>query len=395
MPTLRHHGASHWVVSLFHIVTFPPMRIEAIELHQIELPYVHPFEASYGRATARAALLVAVQSAGLTGWGECVAGAGPWYTAETVGTAWHVLTDFLAPRLLGQEIAQPQQVAAAFAPVRGHAMARAALEAAVWDLLGQAQGQPLAALLGGVRTTVSVGVSLGIEPTLAALLEQVAGYVAAGYRRVKLKIKPDWDVAVVAAVRERWPDLLLQVDANSAYTLADAPRLAELDEFDLLLIEQPLHHDDLVEHAVLQRQLRTPICLDESIHSPDHARWALEIGACRVLNIKPGRVGGFTAAKAIHDLAAAHDVPVWCGGMLETNVGRAGNLALAALPNFTLPGDISASARYFAHDIAAPDFVLNADSTITVPAVPGVGVIVLPERLAAARVRELRLKAAK
>jgi O-succinylbenzoate synthase len=270
-------------------------------------------------------------------------------------------------------------------------MARASLENAVWDLLGQAQGRSLVEMLGGARPAVPVGVSVGIEPTLDELLAQVEGYVAAGYARVKLKIKPGWDVQVVRAVRERWPDLALQVDANSAYTLADAARLAELDAFDLLLIEQPLHHDDIVDHAVLQRQLRTPICLDESIHSPEHARWALDIGACRIINIKVGRVGGFTAAQQIHDLCAERGVPVWCGGMLETNVGRAGNLALAALPNFTLPGDISASARYFHRDIAAPDFTLNADSTITVPDAPGLGVHVLPERLAAATLRTVTL----
>ena len=367
------------------------MRIERIELHHIELPLRTPFENSQGREIVRPAILVAVQSDGLSGWGECVAGSGPWYTGETVGTAWHVLADFLAPRLLGQEITEPEQVAAAFAAVRGHPMARASLEAAVWDLLGQARGDSLATMLGGERNAVPVGVSLGIAPSLDALLAQVEEYVAAGYRRVKLKIKPGWDVEPLAAVRARWPDLPLQVDANSAYTLADAAHLAELDRFDLLLIEQPLHHDDLVDHAALQSRLSTPICLDESIHSPEHARWALDIGACRVVNVKPGRVGGLGAAKQIHDLCLSRGVPVWCGGMLETNVGRAGNLALASLPGFTLPGDISASARYFHQDIAAPDFTLNADSTITVPDGPGLGVRVLPERLAAARLRTLAL----
>lgn len=367
------------------------MRLTHIHLHHIRLPYVHPFETSFGRELAREAILVAVESDGLLGWGECVAGIGPWYSYETVGTAWHVLIDFLAPALLGQDIRRPEQVVQRFSRVRGHAMARASLENAVWDLLGRAEGRSLAAMLGGVRWAVPVGVSVGIEPTLDELLAQVAGYVATGYARVKLKIKPGWDVDVVRAVRERWPDLALQVDANSAYTLADAPRLAQLDAFDLLLIEQPLHHDDMVDHAVLQRQLHTPICLDESIHSPEHARWALDIGACRIINVKVGRVGGFTAARQIHDLCAARGVPVWCGGMLETNVGRAGNLALAALPNFTLPGDISASARYFHRDIAAPDFALNAGSTITVPDGPGSGVEVLPERLRDAGLRSLTL----
>ena len=367
------------------------MLIERIHLHHIQLPYVHPFETSFGRELNREAILVAVESDGLLGWGECVAGSGPWYTAETVGTAWHILRDFLAPRLLGQEITQPEQVPAAFAAVRGHPMARAALEAAVWDLLGQARGQSLTAMLGGVHHAVTVGVSLGIASGIEALLAEVAEYVAAGYRRVKLKIKPGWDLAPVAAVRSRWPELLLQVDANSAYTLADAAHLAQLDAFDLLLIEQPLHHDDIVEHAALQRSLRTAICLDESIQTPEQARWALEIGACRVVNIKPGRVGGLSAARQIHDLCLSRGVPVWCGGMLETNIGRAGNLALATLSGFTLPGDISASARYFRQDIAGPDFTLNADSTITPPHAPGLGIAVLPDRLAAARLRRLAL----
>ena len=253
----------------------------------------------------------------------------------------------------------------------------------------------MAGLLGGQRERVKVGVSVGIEPTLDELLDRVAQHVAEGYGRVKLKIKPGWDVDVVRAVRERWPNLSLQVDANSAYTLADAPVFRELDQFDLLLIEQPLHYDDIVDHAKLQAQLRTPLCLDESIHSPEHARWALDIDACRVINIKVGRVGGLTAARQIHDLCARREVPVWCGGMLETNVGRAANVAVATLPNFALPGDISASARYYpeGHDIAAPNFVLNDDSTLAVPSVSGLGVRVVPERLAAARLRHLIRKA--
>jgi O-succinylbenzoate synthase len=369
------------------------MRVEAVELHHIEMELVHPFETSFGREFTRSCILVAVRAEGLLGWGECVADAGPWYASETVETAWHVLRDFLIPAVLGQEVPSPSDVVARFERVRGHEMARAGLENAFWDLLAQALGQPLAHMLGGARQRVDVGVSVGIEPTIELLLERVAAYLADGYRRVKLKIKPGWDVAVVRAVRERWPGLLLQVDANSAYTLDDAAVLQELDQFDLLLIEQPLHHDDIVDHARLQAQLKTPLCLDESIHSPEHARWALDIGACRVINIKVGRVGGLTAAKRIHDLCAARGVPVWCGGMLETNVGRAANVALAALPNFELPGDISASARYYREDIAKPDFVLNADSTLTVPAGVGLGVQVLPQRLDHYRVRHLELHA--
>lgn len=361
------------------------MRLTHIELHHIALPLVHPFETSFGREEVRPCLLVTVHADGLTGWGECVAGAGPWYSYETITTAWPILRDYLIPLALSADITDPAACAARWAHVRGHPMAKAALENAVWDLFAQAQGVSLKHLLGGERERAPVGVSVGIEPTLPALLDQVSGYLDAGYQRVKLKIKPGWDLIPVRAVRERWPDLLLQVDANSAYSLADAPHLRALDDYDLLLIEQPLHHDDVVEHAALQAQLRTPICLDESIHSFDHARWALAIHACRVINIKVGRVGGLTAARQIHDLCAAQAIPVWCGGMLETNIGRSVNLALAALPNFSLPGDISASARYYRQDIAAPNFVLNDDSTITIPDLPGLGVDILPDQLAQAR----------
>ena len=367
------------------------MRIERVELHYVDMPLVHPFETSFGREVTRPCILVAVLSEGLTGWGECTAHSGPWYSSETIETAWHVLRDFLVPEILVQEVTRPADVVACFRRVRGHPMARAALENAVWDLLAQAQGVSLAKMLGGVRDRVPVGVSVGIEPTLDELLGRVASHITEGYARIKLKIKPGWDVEVVRAVRERWPDLPLQVDANSAYTLDDAALLRELDQFELLLIEQPLHHDDIVDHARLQKQLRTPLCLDESIHSSEHARWALDIGACRVINIKVGRVGGLTAARQIHDLGRERGVTVWCGGMLETNVGRAANVALATLPNFALPGDISASARYYRQDVAEPNFTLNDDSTLSVPTGPGLGVRVIPERLAAVRLRYLAL----
>jgi O-succinylbenzoate synthase len=363
------------------------MKIERIELHHLDMPLAHAFETSFSREFTRPCILVAVYADGLTGWGECTAHVGPWYSSETIETAWHMLRDFLIPAVLGQEVESPADVVTRFERVRGHPMARAGLENAIWDLLAQAQGVSLAGMVGGQRDRVPVGVSVGIEPTLDAQLDRVAGHVAEGYGRVKLKIKPGWDVDVVRAVRERWPDLALQVDANSAYTLADALVFRELDQFDLLLIEQPLHHDDIVDHARLQAQLRTPLCLDESIHSPEHARWALDINACRIINIKVGRVGGLTAARQIHDLCADRDVPVWCGGMLETNVGRATNVALATLPNFTLPGDISASARYYREDIAEPNFVLNDDSTLSVPTGPGLGVRVIVERLDAVRLR--------
>ncbi len=365
------------------------MKIERIELHHVEMPLVHPFETSTKRDITRPCILVAIQAEGLTGWGECVAGAGPWYSAETVGTAWLILRDFLIPQIVGQDITAPADVVTRLAGVRGHPMARATLENAAWDLLARSRSQSLAQMLGAGQERVPVGVSVGIEPTLDRQLARIEQYLAAGYGRIKLKIKPGWDVQVVEAVRERWPNIPLQVDANSAYTLSHLPLLRQLDRFRLLLIEQPLHHEDLVDHADLQATLQTPICLDESIHSPDHARWALKLGACRIINIKVGRVGGFSAALKIHDMCAEAGIPVWCGGMLETNIGRAGNVALAGLPNFSLPGDISASARYYEQDVAEPNFVLNDDSTLAVPTGPGLGVEIIPERLKAFRLNHL------
>jgi O-succinylbenzoate synthase len=265
-----------------------------------------------------------------------------------------------------------------FADVRGHNMAKAALEMACWDLFARCRGMSLASLLGGARDRVQVGVSIGIQATPAALVDTVGRFLSDGYRRIKLKVAPGSDVDFVEAVRDAYPQAVLQVDANSAYSLTDTPTFRDMDRLDLLLIEQPLGPDDIVDHAQLQRELNTPICLDESIHSPDDARHALDLGSCRIINIKPGRVGGHLQSRAIHDLCLARQAPVWCGGMLETNVGRAHNVALAALPGFSLPGDISASARYYERDIAQPDFVLNEDSTITVPDGPGIGVNLNP-----------------
>jgi O-succinylbenzoate synthase len=373
------------------------MKIEQIELHHIALPLLHPFETSFGVETTRHCILVELHAEGLTGWGECTASSTPAYSYETVETAWHILRDFLIPVLLAgnSTAAMPPETTLlasgrtllAAARVRGHPMAHAALESTLWDVQAQAEGLSLARRLGGQRERVPVGVSVGIAPTTALLLQRVEQHLAEGYRRIKLKIKPGHDVAPVRAVRERWPHIVLQVDANAAYTPAAAPILHELDQYDLLLIEQPFHYDDLVEHARLQEQLHTPICLDESIHSPAHARQALDMGACRTINIKVGRVGGLTAAREIHDLCAGRGVAVWCGGMLETNVGRATNVALAALPGFNLPGDISASARYYPHDIATPNFALNDDSTLTVPDRVGLGVHVLAEQVARVRLR--------
>jgi O-succinylbenzoate synthase len=354
------------------------MMIDRIHLHHLRMPLRSPFETSFGRVAERECILLAVYSEGLVGYGECVADRDPGYAYETAGTAWHILTAFLAPALLGQDVAGPADFQRRAGRVRGHPMAKAGLELALWDLQGQREGRSLRELLGGraAAERVDVGVSVGIQPSPEALVRTVESYLAQGYRRIKIKIKPGRDVADAQAVRGAFPSIRLQVDANSAYTLDSAPALQPLDDLGLLLIEQPLAEDDLWDHRLLQAQFRTPICLDESILSARHARQALEMAACRVINIKPGRVGGLGEAVAIHDLCRGRGVPVWCGGMLETGVGRAGNLALASLPGFTLPGDISATERYYAQDITAERFSLNADSTIDVPRAPGLGVTV-------------------
>ncbi len=365
------------------------MKIERIELHHISQNLVSPFRTSFGTQVARPCILVAVHSQGLTGWAECVASDDPGYSYETIETAWHILRDFLVPAVLGQNIAAPQDVPAKYGWVRGHPIAKAALENAVWDLHAKAQGVPLSQLLGGVRGRVEVGVSIGIQPSVARLVEVVNNFVAQGYRRIKMKIEPGWELEPIAAVRAQHPTIKLMADANSAFSLADADLFRQMDQFNLLMIEQPLHYDDIADHAKLQAQLTTPICLDESIHSPLHARWAIEIGACKIINMKVARVGGFSNAIEIHNMCQAAGIPLWCGGMLETGVGRAANLHLAAMPNFTLPGDISATDRYYIEDIAEPPFVLNTDdSTITVPSGPGIGVEVAADRLAKYRIRQ-------
>lgn len=349
------------------------MRLTHVELRRVRLPLVTPFRTSYGVERERDSLLVRVLGPGHDGTGECVALSEPLYTAEYIDGAHDVLRRFLVPRLAGTTVSAAR-VAELLAPVRGHPMAKAALEMAVIDAELRAAGQSLADRLGAGRDRVPAGVAVGITGSIPELLDTVAGFVAEGYRRVKLKIQPGWDVEPVAAVRERFgPELPLQVDANSAYTLADARHLARLDPFDLLLIEQPLEEDDLAGHAELARRLATPICLDESITSARVAAEALARGACRVVNVKPSRVGGLLEAVRIHDLCHAQGVPLWCGGMFETGLGRAANLALAALPGFTLPGDLSASARYFHRDITAP-FVLE-DGYVRVPTGPGIGAV--------------------
>jgi O-succinylbenzoate synthase len=360
----------------YKIRRFHKMKINQVTLRHVSMPLRSPFETSFGRSEARDCLLLEAQADGLTGYGECVADRDPGYSYETVQTAWHILSDFILPAVLGQELESPQELQQRMAFVRGHQMAKAGLEMALWDLMGKRQGRSLREMLGSQRHQVDVGVSVGLQDSPATLVKVVEGYLEQGYRRVKIKIKPGRDVSDARAVRQAFPDLRLQVDANSAYLLENAPSLSPLDELNLLLIEQPLSEDDLWDHSQLQKQFKTPICLDESIISARHARQALEMGACRIINIKAGRVGGLSEGVAIHDLCHRQGVPVWCGGMLETGVGRASNLALASLPGFSLPGDISATERYYFEDITNQTFTLNPGSTIDVPDAPGLGVTI-------------------
>ena len=350
------------------------MKITQINLYHLRMPLVSAFETSFGRIHNRDCVLVEVFADGMVGYGECPADRDPGYSYETIGTALHILQDFIIPAVLGLEITNAEDLQKRMAFVRGHLMAKAGLEMALWDMLGKAYGKSLREMLGGVHQSVEVGVSVGLQESPHRLVEVVQEYIKLGYQRVKIKIKPGRDVGDADKVRREFPQLRLQVDANSAYTLESAASLAPLDELGLLLIEQPLAEDDLWDHSQLQARFKTPICLDESITSPRLARQALEMKSCRVINIKPGRVGGLSQGQAIHDLCREQGIPVWCGGMLETGVGRASNLAMASLPGFTLPGDISATDRYYDEDITTERFVLNPDSTITVPDTPGLGV---------------------
>jgi O-succinylbenzoate synthase len=350
------------------------MKIEQMTLHHLRMPLVAPFETSFGRIDHRECILIIVQSEGLTGYGECVADHNPGYSYETTGTALHILKDFIAPILINAEIKDADKFQQQVSGIRGHNFAKAGVEMALWDLAGKRAGKSLREIIGGEREKVEVGVSVGLQESAEALVKRVAGYLEKGYRRVKIKIKPGRDVGEASAVRKAFPDLHLQVDGNSAYTLESAQALKLLDDLNLLMIEQPLYDDDLWDHCKLQDEFLTPICLDESILSLRHARYAFEMEACRVINIKPGRVGGLSQGVAVHNLCQKNCIPVWCGGMLETGVGRAANLAIATLPNFSFPGDISASDRYYEHDITNERFELNPDSTIDVPRSPGLGV---------------------
>ncbi len=341
------------------------MKIDEIRLRHIKMPLVHYFETSFGRTYSRDMVLVEVMSEGVSGWGEVTAGENPFYNEEWTASIWPLVRDYCAPRVLGKELASAEDVYPLLSHIRGHFMARGGLEVAVWDLQARLHNQPLwKEIGGGARTEIPCGVSIGIQDTVAGLLKKIETELADGYQRIKMKIKPGRDVEDLRAVRKEFPGIKLMADANSAYTLADTEHLRKLDEFYLMMVEQPLAHDDIIDHATLQRKMQTPVCLDECIRSAHHAEQAIEMGACKIINIKLGRVGGFAEAKRVHDLCEKANVPVWCGGMLEAGIGRAHNVALASLPNFTLPGDVSASKRYWKQDVIVPAVETTARGTI-------------------------------
>ena len=369
------------------------MTIDRLDIRLLRLPLVRFFETSFARSYDRMFVLVTVYGDGVQGWGEAVAEHDPYYSAETTETVWHIVTEFLAPLVLGRALAHPRDLWPAMARVRGHHMAKAVVEMAAWDLHAKQQGEPLWKALGGTRRPIASGVSIGIQDSLDELAERVAIEREAGYQRIKIKIKPGWDLGAVERLRAQFGTIPLMVDANAAYTLADASHLAALDRFDLMMIEQPLDYDDVMDHARLQRQLRTAVCLDESIVSPRVASMAVDAGACRIINIKPGRVGGHGESIRVHDVCAAAGVPVWHGGMLESGVGRAHNLHLSTLPNFRLPGDIAASKRYYAEDLIEPAIDVEPDGTVRVPDQgPGIGVTIVEDRVARATLRHLEVR---
>lgn len=349
------------------------MKVERITLREIRMPLVTPFETSFGRTTDRRMLLAEAVADGVSGWGECVAGEGPFYAPETVETARHILRDFIWPILKGREIESAASVWAMLEPIRGHHMAKGAIEAALWDAEAKQKGIPLWKHLGGVRKEIPCGVSIGIKGSPEELIATVERELAAGYQRIKIKIKPGYDAEPVERLRQQFPGIRLMVDANSAYRMADWPQLKRLEAYYLMMIEQPLGWDDLYSHAELQRKLDTPVCLDECIHTQEHAHAAIELGACRIINMKLGRVGGYTPARRIHDLCLSKQIPVWCGGMLESGIGRAHNIALSTLENFSLPGDVTASRRYWLEDVIEPEVEVTSQGTIRVPEGPGIG----------------------
>jgi len=350
------------------------MKIDRVTLRQIAMPLVHFFETSFGRTTERHMILVEAQGGGLSGWGEVTAGENPFYNEEWTGSAWPILRDYAIPRVLGREIAGAADVYPLTAHIRGHNMARGGLETAIWDLEARQKGMPLwQAIGGGARREIPCGVSMGIQDSIRELLGKIEKELAAGYQRIKMKIKPGRDIEAVRQVREHFPSIKLMVDANSAYTLADTDHLRQLDDYYLMMMEQPLDHDDIIDHAALQARLQTPICLDECIRTAHQAEQAIRMRACGIINIKLGRVGGFAEARRVHDAAQAAGIPVWCGGMLEAGIGRAHNIALATLPNFVLPGDVSASKRYWKRDIIEPEVETTAHGTIAIRDEPGFG----------------------
>ncbi len=369
------------------------MQIDAIVLRELHIPLVRPFETSFGVTRNRRIVLAEVHSEGLTGWGECTAGERPTFSSESTDTAWQVLINELAPMLAAESPEHGGECPKIFRSVRGNPMARATLENAIWDLEAQREGVSLSRLLGGVRDTIPCGVSLGIQSSIAELLSIIERELATGYQRIKLKCKPGWDVEVFERVRNRWPSIMLSCDANSAYRLRDEDHIVSFDAFDLLMIEQPLWHDDFYFHSVLQKRLETPICLDESIHNRRDALAAIEMESCKIINIKLGRVGGFSEAIAVHNAAMERGIPVWCGGMLESGVGRSHNIALSTLEGFSLPGDVSASARYFADDIIEPHVTVSAQGEIAISDTPGRGYEVRTDLIERLTVRKETIRA--
>ena len=369
------------------------MIISSIELRDIRLPLIHFFETSFGRTTERRIILTRVlDQHGAEGWGECTAGEGPFYSDEWTESAWLTLEEFLGPMIVGRELRSAADVFPALRLVRGHRMAKAAIETACWDLEAKSQDVPLWKLLGGTQTEIACGVSIGIQDSVPILLEKIQNEIDAGYQRIKIKIKPGWDVGVIETVRQRFPDIRLVGDANSAYTLSDVPLFQKLDQFELMMYEQPLSHDDIFDHAKLQRQIKTPVCLDESIHSAEDAMHALELGSCRIINLKLGRVGGHSEAMRVESVCRERGIPVWCGGMLESGIGRAHNIAMSTLPGFTLPGDVSASKRYWTEDIIEPPVHVTSVGTINVPSNPGIGFAVNLDRIESLTVRHETIK---
>jgi len=369
------------------------MKIEAITLREIHMPLVHFFETSFGRIYSRRILLVTICCEGVDGWGECVAGEDPFYSSEWIESAWPTLTQYLIPAMLGKRIESSRDCPSLLARVTGHRMGKAALENAVWDAEARQKQKPLWKLLGGSRREILCGVSIGIQDSIEQLLEKIQTELAAGYRRIKVKVKPGWDLNVLERIRSRWADITLSCDANSAYTLDQVEHLRDFDQFNLLMIEQPLWNDDIYYHSRLQKQLRTSICLDESIVNARSAAFAVETGACRIVNVKVGRVGGFSEALKIHDICQAQKIPVWCGGMLETGIGRAHNIALSTLENFRLPGDVSASKRYWKEDIIEPEVEVSRQGMIVISDQAGTGYRVKPDLIEKLTVRKETLRA--